>query len=80
MFMKSSLELPPLVAVEDENPEEIHSNESKIIWGVEHYTKLIDSDVELKRNGYLPKDLYKEHAMLSQEDQVKVLRVLLEMK
>ncbi len=77
---KSSLELPPLVAVEDENPEEIHSSESKIIWGVEHYTKLIDNDVELKRDGYLPKDLYKEHAMLSQEDQVKVLRVLLEMK
>ena len=26
---KSSLELPPLVAVEDENPEEIHSSESQ---------------------------------------------------
>ena len=48
--------------------------------GVEHYKKLIDGDAEPTNGGYLPKDLYKEHARLGQEDQVKVLRVLLEMK
>ena len=68
------------MAMEDENPEEIDSSDPKIIWGVEHYKKLIDGDAELTNGGYLPKDLYKEHARLGQEDQVKVLRVLLEMK
>ena len=79
---KVHLGLPPIHGggkSDEKNPEEVKVDITKI-WGVDHYKKLINSDPELKRLGYLPQDLYKEHSELSLNDQNKIMRVLIEMK
>ncbi len=82
---KTQFGLPKIEGTEksDEAGDSIHSDTTlniKKIWGVEYYKKLINEDPELKRLGYLPKDLYREHSNLSIDDQNKVMRVLIEMK